>query len=81
MREREGEKQLSKEDSAKLAAEVHSSEVNALCDDIGRQFGGQVNRRDLMRRYGEEIRVERKIEVKLCRSFLYEFHNVYLTLT
>jgi hypothetical protein len=38
----EGEKQLSKEDAAKLAAEVHSSEVNALCDDIGRQCGSQV---------------------------------------
>jgi hypothetical protein len=38
----EGEKQISKEDAAKLAAEVHSSEVNALCDDIGRQCGSQV---------------------------------------
>jgi hypothetical protein len=40
----EGEKQISKEDAAKLAAEVHSSEVNALCDDIGRQCGSQVLR-------------------------------------
>jgi hypothetical protein len=46
------EKQLSKddendvdeEDAAKLAIEVRSSEVNALCDDIGRQRGSQVKR-------------------------------------
>jgi hypothetical protein len=47
-----GEKQISKdedkdvdkEDAAKLATEVRSSEVNALCDDIGGQCGSQVKR-------------------------------------